>query len=82
MEAITYAPCFRIDSGTVSLEHELWGSGNFDCGPEDYELMVKRCIEAFDTLDELEDAIDLPEVRRRLNEPTIPLAEVKKKLDL
>ena len=61
---------------------ELWGSGNFDCGPEDYECMVKACIEAFDTIEELEDAGDLPEVRRRLNEPTIPLAKVKKDLDL
>jgi hypothetical protein len=44
---------------------ELWGSANFDCGPEDYEFMVKKCIEAFNTIDELEDALDLPEVQRR-----------------
>jgi hypothetical protein len=61
---------------------ELWGSGNFDCGPEDYEFMVNKCVEAFDTIDALEDAIDLPEVLRRLNEPTVPLAKVKKELDL
>jgi hypothetical protein len=61
---------------------ELWGSGNFDCGPEDYEFMVKKCIEAFNTIDELEDALDLPEVQRRLHEPTIPLARVKEELDI
>jgi len=28
---------------------ELWGSANFDCGPQDYEFMVKQCIEEFET---------------------------------
>ena len=26
---------------------ELWGSANFDCGPEDYDYMVEKSIEAF-----------------------------------
>lgn len=25
---------------------ELWGSGKFDCGPQDYSYMVMRCLEA------------------------------------
>jgi len=25
---------------------ELWGSALFDCGPDDYEIMVKKAIEA------------------------------------
>lgn len=44
-------------------------------------FMARRCIEEFDLLDELEDQLDLPEVRRRLNEPTIPWAQVKKSWD-
>ncbi len=24
---------------------ELWGSGEFDCGPQDYDFMVERCLE-------------------------------------
>jgi hypothetical protein len=24
---------------------ELWGSAEFDCGPQDYECMVQRSIE-------------------------------------
>ena len=33
-------------------------------------------------LEQIEDYMDLEEVRKRLNEPTIPLAEVKRKLGL
>jgi hypothetical protein len=25
---------------------ELWGSGDFDCGPQDYAFIVERCLEA------------------------------------
>lgn len=25
---------------------ELWGSGEFDCGPQDYDFIVERCLEA------------------------------------
>jgi len=56
----------------VKCFSELWGSGSFDCGPQDYEYMTKQCIEA----------CELPEVRRRLNNPTVPLAQVKKELGL
>lgn len=35
---------------------ELWGSANFDCGPEDYEFMVKETISAFERLKKLEAA--------------------------
>lgn len=42
--------------------------------------MAKKCIEMFELVDQIEDQLDLPEVRRRLNEPTIPLAQVKKDL--
>jgi hypothetical protein len=44
-------------------------------------FMAKRCIEEFDLPDELEDQLDLPEVRRGLNEPTIPWAQVKNRWD-
>lgn len=33
-------------SGEVMAMGELWGSGLFDCGPQDYEYIVERCIEA------------------------------------
>jgi hypothetical protein len=33
-------------------------------------------------LEQIEDYMDLEEVRRRLNEPTIPLADVKRELEL
>jgi hypothetical protein len=33
---------------------ELWGSGEFDCGPENYEYIVKRSIEAARKLNEIE----------------------------
>lgn len=33
-------------------------------------------------LDQIEDYMDLEEVRKRLSEPTIPLADVKKELGL
>jgi len=33
-------------------------------------------------LEQIEDYVDLEEVRKRLNEPTIPLAEVKRELGL
>lgn len=31
---------------------ELWGSGRFDCGPQDYEFMVERCLVAVSEYDE------------------------------
>src|SRR6266481_743636 len=33
---------------------ELWGSAEFDCGPQDYDYMVKRSIEAVRRLNEIE----------------------------
>jgi prevent-host-death family protein len=33
-------------------------------------------------LEQLEDRIDLEDVRRRLNEPTVPWSKIKKDLDL
>jgi len=33
---------------------ELWGSGEFDCGPEDHEYMVKLSIYAVRKLNEIE----------------------------
>ncbi|MCU1300740.1 MAG: hypothetical protein JWQ87_1024 [Candidatus Sulfotelmatobacter sp.] len=35
--------------------------------------MAKEIIRTFDLTDELEDRLDLPEVQRRRNEPTVPL---------
>jgi hypothetical protein len=61
---------------------EMWGNALFDCGPQDYEHMAKKCIEAFELVDQLEDELDLPEVRRRLNDPTVPWEQVKKELGL
>jgi hypothetical protein len=57
------------------------GNALFDCGPQDYEFMVKEIVRVFDLVDELEDRLDLPEVQRRRSEPTVPLADVKKELD-
>ena len=45
---------------------EVWGNALFDCGPEDYDYMAKRCIEAFELADQLGDKLDLPEARRQL----------------
>jgi hypothetical protein len=50
--------------------------------PQDYEFMARKIKEMFELLDELEDRLDLPEVQRRRNEPTVPLAEAKKQLKL
>jgi hypothetical protein len=61
---------------------ELWGNALFDCGPQDYEFMAREIIRNFDLVDELDDRLDLPEVQRRRNEPTVSFADVKKKLDL
>lgn len=33
---------------------ELWGSAAFDCGPQDYDFMVTRSIEAVRRLNEIE----------------------------
>lgn len=33
-------------SGPVTAIGELWGSGLFDCGPQDYEFMIERCLAA------------------------------------
>lgn len=33
---------------------ELWGSGEFDCGPQDYEYIVMRSIEAVSRLNKIE----------------------------
>jgi hypothetical protein len=57
----------------VAAWAELWDNALFDCGPQNYEFMVKEIIETFELIDELEDRLDLPEVRRR-HEPTVPLA--------
>jgi prevent-host-death family protein len=39
-------------------------------------------IEDLESLEELEDRIDIAEARKRLNEPTIPWSKVKKELGL
>lgn len=39
-----YALCNT--SGADTAMGELWGSGEFDCGPQDYDFIVERCIEA------------------------------------
>ena len=39
-------------------------------------------IEDFEFLEQLEDRIDVEEARKRLNEPTIPWAKIKKELGL
>jgi hypothetical protein len=56
----------------VNCFAELWGSGEFDCGPQNYKFMTEEILDLID------DRRDLPEVRRRLNEPTIPLSEIDK----
>jgi hypothetical protein len=33
---------------------ELWGSGEFDCGPQDYSYMIERSIEAVRKLNKIE----------------------------
>lgn len=66
----------------VAAWAELWGNALFDCGPQDYEFMLKEIIKTFELVDELEDRLDLPEVQRRRNEVTVPFADVKKELDL
>jgi hypothetical protein len=34
------------DSPATEALGKLWASGEFDCGPEDYEFIVERCLEA------------------------------------
>ena len=50
---------------------ELWKSGQFDCGPQDYEYMVRQVLEREEVWEQMEDKLDLPEVRRRSGEPTV-----------
>jgi hypothetical protein len=50
-------------------------------------LQADRCAALAPTdreelLEQIEDYMDLEEVRKRLNEPTIPLADVKRELGL
>ena len=52
---------------------ELWKSGQFDCGPQDYEYMVRQVLEREEVWEQMEDKLDLPEVRRRSGEPTVRL---------
>jgi hypothetical protein len=59
---------------------EMWGNALFDCGPQDYEFMAKESIAALEAA--REDAKDLEQVRRRLSEPTVALAQVKEELDM
>jgi hypothetical protein len=66
----------------VAAFSEVWGNALFDCGPQDYDFMAKEIVRVFDLVDELEDRLDLPEVQRRRSEPTVPLADVKKELDV
>jgi hypothetical protein len=56
---------------------QLWGTARFDCGPQDYEFIASECAQDLELLDELEKRSDLPEVKRRRNEPAIPLSEAK-----
>jgi hypothetical protein len=57
---------------------DLWRTAEFDCGPQDYDFMVKQYARDSELLDELEDRLDLPEVTRPRHEPTLALAESKK----
>lgn len=57
---------------------QLWGTARFDCGPQDYEFIASECARDLELLDELENRSDLPEVKRRRNESTIPLSEAKR----
>jgi hypothetical protein len=57
---------------------QLWGTARFDCGPQDYEFIASECAKDLELLDELANRSDLPEVKRRRNEPTIPLSEAKR----
>ena len=56
---------------------QLWGAARFDCGPQDYEFIASECARDLELLDELEKRSDLPDVKGRRNEPTIPLSEEK-----
>lgn len=35
-----------VDKGAELAMGELWGSGEFDCGPQDYDFIVERCLAA------------------------------------
>ncbi len=39
-------PNYQKHSAAEKAFAELWGSGEFDCGPEDYQEMVKVSLEA------------------------------------
>jgi hypothetical protein len=51
----------------VSAFAQLWGTAEFDCGPQDYEFMVKQCVRDSELLSELEKR--LPEIKKRRAEP-------------
>ncbi len=71
-----------------SIEHELDGEVyvTMFSGPT-AKLQAARYAALAPTdreemLEQIEDYMDLAEVRKRLNEPTIPLADVKRQLGL
>lgn len=44
------AGCLVSEESTdkaVAALAQLWGSGNFDCGPQDWDWMVEQCVEEF-----------------------------------
>lgn len=49
MDQAFFALC--EDKASVAMG-ELWGSGEFDCGPEDYDYIVERCLEAMSEYNE------------------------------
>jgi len=42
------------DPAAEQVMEELWGSGEFDCGPQDYSYMIERSIEAVKALNKIE----------------------------
>ena len=47
-EALSYS-LLEADSNKSEAEiasGKLWGSGEFDCGPENYQLIVEECLTA------------------------------------
>ncbi len=51
-------------------------------GRQGKELFALVPMEDLDLLERLEDKLDLETIRERLDEPTVPLADLKKELGL
>ena len=75
---------WRVESVNYELDGEIYLAA-FSGPAAEQQARAYAALAPTDReemLEQIEDYMDLPEIRRQLNEPTIPWAEVKKELGL